>query len=963
MNPSPSAWARVKSLFLRASESSNPGAVLQAAPGETAAAARRMLATGPGVLSNLFDAETAEPEPSVDTPWMFAPGNMVASRFEIVRLLGRGGMGEIYEALDEVKGIPVALKIVLPNSGIDPEIADRLLRREFSLAQMVSHRNICRIYDPYLHQRDQGAPLLVVSMELLRGKTLAAILSERGRLSAEEVTEIARQLAGGIDAAHAAGVVHRDLKPSNVIVVNDDDPRAVITDFGLARHAQGQTVTQLSSAVAGTLRYMAPEQMEGRADKLSDLYTFTFILFELLTGELPFAGDSDLSLALNRLSRAPRDPASVLPGISLAWRTTLLRGLSRQPEQRFQSAGELIRAIERPAPALVLWPRLVAIRVRGAPLAVRVALPLLLLAMAAAAFVFKPKPGPVAPFSRILIADLTHDETTDGAVLGAGASLAAAVGQSPHLTVVRPSELGSTLAKMGLPPNSPIDPARLRQLAIRTGEDAVLSGSISKGRGYSLHLVLEYMGSGPQRAAAIRTSDFDASDEKDLFRAVASAAEWVRKLSGEGAREMNEQNARPEDLTTGSWEALKLLQEARARRAANDPEGALLFAKEALGLDPGFAAAESFSADTRTDLRQYREAFEEYRRALDLAKARNVTGRERYEIEAAYDLDAGDDAASMATYEAWGVHFPKDYLPHFYVGYRLFHRGDYQQAVTELERAQQLGPSQFVILPHLAAAYLATGQLQQAQWCADRLRELGEDDWAREVEGLMLLSRRQFDAAAEKVTPLAMRKDGLFASVGPRYVASALADSGKLHDAEEVLSRADASHDMNSRAAFADRWLEVAFLRWAEGDFKGCRAALTQVVEDLDNPDSLSLAGALLARVGDLRAARDVLVMMGKWPNVPLVARASQRIKAEIAMASHGRAVNVFERWGPEKTASPLDLEFLLHAAMSAGDSQAVGRLRKVIGDRTDILLTWDEILVPPGFYWLAFCESGCRAH
>jgi tetratricopeptide (TPR) repeat protein/tRNA A-37 threonylcarbamoyl transferase component Bud32 len=964
MNPTPSTWVRVKSLFLRASEASRPGSVLDAASGATADAARRMLATGSGFLTDL-EVEDAIPAPNGKhhAPWLFSPGTLVASRFEIVQPLGRGGMGEVYEAHDQVKNVSVALKVVLPNRDIDPQIADRLLRREFSLAQMVSHRNICRIYDPYLHQPAQGPPMLVVSMELLRGKTLAAFLEERGRVDPKEVVEIARQLAAGIDAAHAAGIVHRDLKPSNVLLTEDDGRlRVVITDFGLARHAAAQTVTQLSRAVAGTLRYMAPEQITGHPDKRSDLYTFALILYELLTGELPFTGDSDLTVALSRLSTQPRDPATIDPSVSLAWRATLFRGLARQPEKRFQSAGELIRAIEAPDRPLLLWQRVLTTRLRSKPAVVRWGL---LTALAATAILMavllRPPANRFPGFGRILIADLRHPATGDGALLGAGASLVAAVEQSPHLAVVRPAELGSTLAKMGRHSGSPIDEQGLRELAMRTGESAVLSGTISKGDGYSLRLQLEAMGTDPRRPAAAVQREFKAADEKDVFDAIASAASWVRKLSGEGARELDEQSARPEDLTTGSWEAMRLLQEARARRAANDSRSAAVFVKEALDLDPEFAAAESFSADVHTDLRQYREAFEDYRHALELIKKRNVTGRERYEIEAAYDADAGNQEDSLRTYEAWIAHFPQDYLPHFYRGHSLFHQGKYQAALGELQRAQQLSPSTYVIFPHLAAAYLATGQYEPAEGCAARLGELGEDDWALEVEGLILLAQHRFEEAADKVAPLAARTDGLFSSMGPRYIASALADSGRLHDAEVALARADTERETNSRARFAERELDIAYLRWLRGDSGGTRTALTSAAQDLDNPDSLSLASALFARLGDLSSARRVLSLMNRWPNLPRVAKALERARAELELAAHRGETTTFATGSYENLASALDLESLLYRARTVGKDAAAERVRSAIRERKDIFLSWDDRHAPPGLYWLASCQGSCR--
>ncbi|MGA2601968.1 MAG: serine/threonine-protein kinase, partial [Bryobacteraceae bacterium] len=609
----------MKSLFLRASEASRPDEVLKGAPSGDRAAAERMLHVQSGWDGDLRLDDLGQER---NATWLFTTGTIVSARFEIVRPLGRGGMGEVYEAQDRVKDLAVAIKVVLSSTAIDGRTAERLLRREVALAQMISHRNICRIYDPYVHDPVHGPQILVVSMELLRGDTLSNLLVRKGRLQAEEVLEIARQLAAGIDAAHAAGVIHRDLKPSNVILVDESGgPRAVITDFGLARQTSGQSVTQLSGAVAGTLRYMAPEQIEGRADQRSDLYTLAIILYELVTGELPFSGDSDLSVALGRLSSPPRDPATLVPGISLAWRAALLRGLSKAPEERFQTARDLVQAIESPPPAIALWRRLLWFHVRAMPRWALLSAPFLLVLLASLTpYFLRPRATLFPPFQRILITDLRHDQTKDGALLGAITSLTAAVAQSPHLIVARPRELQSTLAKMGKQPSALLDDETVRQLALRTGESAVLFGSVSKANGYSLHVRMESLGGDPRRASVSERRDFQAANGQELHGAIAAAAAWVRKLSGEGARELNEQNARPEDLTTASWEALRLLEEAQARRLSNDPRGALVFATEALDLDPEFAAAEAFRADVHTDLRQFKEAYAGYKHALELVK-------------------------------------------------------------------------------------------------------------------------------------------------------------------------------------------------------------------------------------------------------------------------------------------------------------------------------------------------------
>ncbi|HXM41416.1 MAG TPA: protein kinase [Bryobacteraceae bacterium] len=958
----PSRWARVKSIFLRARDASAPERVLQDASSSTAREAGRLLAFAEGGSQTgiqLPDSSEMGGAAFTARPF-FEAGAGVAGRFQIVKLLGRGGMGEVYEALDTVKKQAVALKVLRPdNPGVDPEMSERLLRKEVSLAQRVSHRNICRINDPYRHELAGGGTILLLSMELLRGRTLAEFCGARGRLVPEEALPLARQIAAGIDAAHAADIVHRDLKPSNVMLVEEPSgTRVVITDFGLARsQSDGQSASTFTQGVAGTLRYMAPEQLEGRADGRSDLYTFCLLLFELVTGEQPFTGATDMSLALSRLKMPPRDPGEFVPGLSLAWRRTLLRGLDRNPSHRFTSGREIVASLESRTRAWLVLPQIVLTQTLRRLPWLRWALPVLLLALGSVSvYLTRPPPAAFPPFSRLLFAGLEHAASGDRALLGAGISLSSAIGQSPHLAVSRPDDLAGTLQRMGKRPAGPLDRESLRQLALRTGQGAVLTGSISKGRGYALRLRMEALAGDPRYAGAVSARDFEARDEKELFSAIASASQWVRKLSGEGVRDLNEQAARPEDLSTGSWQALNLLQQAHDRRNANDAQGALVFAREALDIDPEFAAAESLRGDVLTQLGQYRTGFAAHRRAVELARRRNITGRERYQIEAILDEDIGDYDSLPVVCKAWIAHFPNDSLPHLYLATVFRIRGDPQSAVAQLQMAGQLDPSAYTVYPHLAECYLGIGRPEQARQCAITLRQLGEPDWAREVEGQILLWQRQFDQALAKIRPLLERKDDVFSSVAPVYVANALADTGRLLEAESVLAEAahaDSERGLSSRRA--ERQVSIAYLRYLQDDERGARLALTAFVADLDNPESLSLAGALLARTGDLTAARRVLTLLGRWPDVPVADVARARLRAEIALARHlPAAANLAEVAAPHSD-SPLEMDFLLHAAKMLGRVEEVDLVRRRIANMPQMLIGWGDWRVP-GLFWSASC-------
>jgi serine/threonine protein kinase/tetratricopeptide (TPR) repeat protein len=959
----PSRWARVKSIFLRARDASAPERVLRDASASTAREAGRLLAFAEAGSETCVQLSGAT-EPRGNMPGAkpcFEKGAVVAGRFQIVKLLGRGGMGEVYEALDTVKQQSVALKVLRVLPGLDPEKSERLLRREVSLAQRVSHRNICRINDPYRHELAGGGTILLLSMELLRGRTLAEFSAARGHLAPEDALPLARQMAAGIDAAHAARIIHRDLKPSNVMLVDEPtETRVVITDFGLARsQADGQSAPTITQGVAGTLRYMAPEQLHGRADRRSDLYTFCLLLFELVTGEQPFTGATDMSMALSRLRVPPRDPGEFAPGLPLAWRQTLLHGLDRDPSRRFSSAREIVASLESRGRAWLVLPQIFLTQTLRRRPWLRWALPVLVLAMGSlAVYLNRPGPAPFPPFSKLLFAGLEHGASGDHALLGAGFSLSSAIGQSPHLTVSRPIDLAATLQRMGKRPDGPLDRESLRQLALRTGQGAVLTGSISKGRDYTLHLRMEALSGDPRYTGAVSTRDFQARDEKELFDAVASASQWVRKLSGEGVRDLNEQAARPEDLSTGSWKALNLLQQARDRRNANDAQGALVFAQEALQIDQDFAAAESLRGDVLVQLGQYREGFAAHRHAVDLAKRRNITGRERYQIESIFDADIGDYDAVPEVCKAWIAHFPNDSLPHFFLARVFQTQGDFQSAVAQLQLARQLDPSNYTVYPHLAECYLGVGQPEQARQCAVTLRELGEPDWALEVEGQILLFERRFDDALAKIRPLRQRKDDVFSAVAPVYIANTLADAGRLAQAENVLAAAATAESQRSlRSRRAARQVSIAYLRYLQHDEPGSRSALMPFLADLDTPDSIALAGALLARTGDPPAAQRVLTLLDRWPDVPAANLARARLRAEIALARHLPAAAKLVQAVDVRSDSPSVLDFLLHAARALDRVEEVDRVRERIAREPAVLIEW-EYLGVTGLFWSASCDA-----
>ncbi|HEY8431247.1 MAG TPA: protein kinase [Sandaracinaceae bacterium] len=263
-----------------------------------------------------------------------APGQVFADRYEVQALLGRGGMGAVYRVHDRKLDEVVALKLLTLATD---RAVDRFLR-EVRLARRVTHPNVARTHDLGEHE---GVHFL--TMEYVRGKPLDRVLEEQERLDPARAAHVAEQIAAGLEAAHAAGVVHRDLKPANVLI--GEDGRVVLTDFGIARATRVDTRTHDTGALIGTPHYMAPEQVLGKpVDARADIYALGLILYELLTGRLPFESDNPLAAAVMRLHEAPADPrtyASVPdPLAELA-----LACIAREPEARPEDAGTVREAL------------------------------------------------------------------------------------------------------------------------------------------------------------------------------------------------------------------------------------------------------------------------------------------------------------------------------------------------------------------------------------------------------------------------------------------------------------------------------------------------------------------------------------------------------------------------------------------------------------------------------------------
>jgi serine/threonine-protein kinase len=269
------------------------------------------------------------------------PGTLFANRYAIEQIVGRGGMGVVYRATDKQLDETVALK-TLPGDSLQRSAEElERFKREIRLARQITHRNVLRTYD-----YGEADGVYFISMEYVRGYTLAELLEETPRMAVRPAMGIARQICRGLQAAHEEGIIHRDIKPQNVLV--DQKGQVKIMDFGIARRAEAAEAMTSAGIIVGTPHYMSPEQVQGKnLDSRSDVYSMGVMMYEMLCGVKPFDSESLMGVLTAHLTNPVRPPIDVRPEIGGEINRIILRCLEKGSAKRFADAGELLDALDR----------------------------------------------------------------------------------------------------------------------------------------------------------------------------------------------------------------------------------------------------------------------------------------------------------------------------------------------------------------------------------------------------------------------------------------------------------------------------------------------------------------------------------------------------------------------------------------------------------------------------------------
>jgi tetratricopeptide (TPR) repeat protein len=790
-------------------------------------------------------------------------GQAFGSRYHIIRPLGVGGMGAVYQAWDAELGVAVAIKVIRPEIMADPgaaEEVERRFKRELLLARQVTHKNVVRIHD-----LGEINGIKYITMSYVDGTELATLLKEQGKLAVPALMRIARSVVSGLVAAHAAGVVHRDLKPANIMIGRDGD--ALIMDFGIARSTGGvaggaapeggglpgsfQGVSSrpeatMQGSIVGTIEYMAPEQARGESvDQRADIYAFGLILYDALVGaRRAKQAESAIAELRSRMERPPPPLKSVVPDVPSTLADLISQCLEPDPAKRFQTTKELETALGRLDDQGQLIP---VRRVLGLP-AVAVVV-ILLLALSVGIWWYQRQFIPAVahePVS-IVIADVknaTGDPAFDRAL---EPTLKRALEDASFISAYDRAAISETI---GVRPPDQLDEAAARELAVKQGLNLVLSGSVERqGNGYTVGVKAVQSVTGE----VVATASGKASSRNEVLGAAVKLVTSVRQALGDDLSD----SARQFAMVTLSATSLDVVRHHAAGMEAmssNKFEEALQSYQKAVDLDPKFGMGYQGMAGAALNLGRRQDAEKYINEAL--RHVDGMTERERYSTRGLLYLVTGDYQACVKEFGDLVARYTADALAHNQVALCLTYLRNLPKALEEVQQAVSILPKRVLYRINLSLYASYSTDFQTGEREARATYDQGSKGWGLFALALAQLGQGQLTQAAETYRALAKVNN-----LGVSQAASGLGDlaiyQGRASDAVRILregAAADLAANNGERASAKFALLARAHLLRQQND-----AAVSAAEKALENSKAAKirfLASQIFVEAGQSAKAR-----------------------------------------------------------------------------------------------------------